>query len=179
MSLLPPHETESELSYAYLHAVAARAGMSCEVSGRHADKMGVDASVRALEKFAPDSLLTDLDLDVQLKATTSTESRKNGKISYFFNGVERYDKLRKETVTPPRILVVLFLPSDREEWLKWSEDELALRKCAWWVSLRGAPPTSNTTGQTVYLPEDQFFCPDGLRGIMTRLSREEELSYAG
>ena len=40
MGLLPPIEIESELSYAYLHAVAARAGMSCEVSGRHTDKDG-------------------------------------------------------------------------------------------------------------------------------------------
>ena len=47
MALLPPIETESELSYAYLHAVAAGAGMSCEVSGRHVDNMGIDAIVRA------------------------------------------------------------------------------------------------------------------------------------
>lgn len=179
MSLLPPIETEAELSYAYLHAVAARAGMSCEASGRHADKMGVDATVRACEKFSHDSLLTDLALDVQLKATTGKLDKKDGKISYFLHGVARYNKLRRETVIPPRVLVVLFLPSDPAEWLKWSEDELALRKCAWWVSLRGAPATGNDSGQTVYLPEDQPFHSDGLRGIMTHLSREEELIYAG
>jgi hypothetical protein len=179
MSLLPPIETESELSYAYLHAVAAQAGMSCEVSGRHADKMGSDAIVRAVEQFAADSLLTDLALDVQLKATIGNPATKDGKISYFLNGVERYNKLRKETVAPPRILLVLFLPSDRTEWLKWSEDELAMRKCAWWVSLRGAAATENDSGQTVYLPENQLFHPEGLRDIMTRLSRQEELSYAG
>lgn len=179
MSLLPPIETESELSYAYLHAVAAQAGMSCEVSGRHADNMGVDALVRASERFADDSLLTDLALDVQLKATISKQTLKDAKISYSLKGVERYNKLRKETVTPPRILVVLFLPPESEKWLKWSQDELALRKCAWWVSLRGAPPSSNDTSQTVYLPEDQHFHSDELRDIMTRLSREEELDYAG
>ena len=179
MSLLPPIETESELSYAYLHAVAAEAGMSCEGSDRHADKMGIDALVRASEKFAADSLLTDLALDVQLKATTKKQTRKDGKVSYFLKGVERYNKLRKETVTPPKILVVLFMPPDRGEWLKWSEDELALRRCAWWVSLRGAGATENDSGQTVYLPENQHFHSDGLREIMTRLSREEELRYAG
>ena len=179
MSLLPPIDTESELSYAYLHAVAAEAGMSCEVSGRHADKMGIDATVRAVEQFAKDSLLTDLALDVQLKATIGEQNTKNGKISYFLKGVERYNKLRRETVSPNRILVVLFLPPDRKGWLKWSEEELALRKCVWWVSLRGAPATENESGQTVYLPEDQLFHADGLRDIMTRLSREEELNYAG
>ncbi|NQU25061.1 MAG: DUF4365 domain-containing protein [Candidatus Nealsonbacteria bacterium] len=179
MSLLPPIETESELSYAYLHAVAAAAGMSCEVSGRHADKMGIDAMIRGTEQFAPDSVLTDLALDVQLKATIDEQTIKDGRISYFLKGVDRYNKLRKETVVPPRILVVLFLPRDPEEWLKWSEDELAMRKCAWWVSLRGAAATDNESGQTVYLPENQHFHSSGLRDIMTRLSLEEELNYAG
>ena len=179
MSLLPPIETESELSYAYLHAVAAKAGMACQASERHADKMGVDAIIRASERFAADSIFTDLTLDVQLKATIHEQTLKDGKLSYFLDGVERYNKLRKETVTPPRILVVLFLPSDCDEWLRWSKDELAMRKCAWWVSLRGAAATDNETGQTVYLPEDQPFHSDGLREIMTRLSRQEELNYAG
>lgn len=179
MALLPPIETESELSYAYLHAVAADAGMSCEVSGRHADKMGIDATIRAVEQFKDDSLLTDLALDVQLKATIGERTLQDGRISYFLKGVERYNKLRRETVAVPRIVVVLFLPSDPKEWLKWSEDELAMRKCAWWVSLRGAKATDNDSGQTVYLPENQPFHPDGLRGIMTCLSREEELNYAG
>ena len=116
---------------------------------------------------------------MQLKATIHEQTLKDGKLSYFLDGVERYNKLRKETVTPPRILVVLFLPSDCDEWLRWSKDELAMRKCAWWVSLRGAAATDNETGQTVYLPEDQPFHSDGLREIMTRLSRQEELNYAG
>ncbi|WP_035255390.1 DUF4365 domain-containing protein [Desulfatiglans anilini] len=179
MSLLPPIEIESELSYAYLHAVAAQAGMSCQVSERQADKMGVDAIIRAKERFAKDSIFTDLALDVQLKATISKPKRNNNKISYFLDGVDRYDKLRSETVTPPRILVVLFLPENQLEWLKCGEEELSLRRCAWWVSLKGAPPTENTSGTTIYLPENQYFHPDRLREIMTRLSREEELLYAG
>ncbi len=149
------------------------------MSGRHADKMGIDALIRAAEQFDDDSLLTDFALDVQLKATIGEQTRKNGKISYFLKGVERYDKLRKATVAPPRIMVVLFLPSDPEEWLKWSEEELAVRKCAWWVSLRGAATTDNDSGITVYLPEDQPFHSEGLRDIMTRLSREEELNHEG
>ena len=171
-------KTEAELSYAYLHAVAAQAGMSCEVSGRHADKMGVDATIRAVEKFDPNSLLTDFALDVQLKATIQDQKISNDRISYYLKGIDRYDKLRKKTVVPPRIMVVLFLPKEKEKWLQWSEDELALRKCAWWVSLRDAKASNNESGQTVYLPKDQLFHSEGLREIMKRLSLEEELIYA-
>lgn len=65
MALLPGNEIESELSYAYLHAVAAKAGMGCEVSGRHSDKQGIDATVTASGNFGPNAVLTDISLHVQ------------------------------------------------------------------------------------------------------------------
>lgn len=179
MPLLPPIETESELSYAYLHAVSAQAGMACEPTGRHADNQGIDAIIRATDTFAPDSILTDLAVDVQLKATMAEPGEINGRIPFVLHGIERYDKLRRATVLPPRILVVLFLPRDREEWLTWSIEELIIRTCAWWVSLRGAPRSTNTHAVTVYRPTRQHFNPLTLRDMMTRLSREEELLYDG
>jgi hypothetical protein len=72
MPLLPPNEVESELSYAYLHAVAASAGMEACVLGRHADKLGIDAAVTANDDFGEGAVLTDITLHVQLKATGSS-----------------------------------------------------------------------------------------------------------
>ena len=43
---------KAELSYAYLHAVAARASFGCESSGRHSDSAGVDAYLRIKERLA-------------------------------------------------------------------------------------------------------------------------------
>lgn len=177
MALLPPIEIESELSYAYLHAVAAKAGMSCECSGRHTDKMGVDATVRAAEEFTPESVLTDLSLDIQLKATIAAPAEKNDRLSYFLKGRDRYDKLRTSAVSIHRILVVLFLPKDTDNWMHQTEEQLAIKKCAWWVSLRGAYETDNDSGVTVYLPRTQVFNVQSLRDIMTRLSKQEELLY--
>lgn len=177
MALLPPIEIESELSYAYLHAVAAKAGMSCECSGRHVDKLGVDATVTAAEQFTPESVLTDLTLAIQLKATIAASSEKNGRLSYFIKEVKKYDKLRTSAVSIPRILVVLFLPKDAADWMHQTEEQLSIKKCAWWVSLRGAPETDNDSGVTVYLPRTQVFNVQSLRDIMTRLSKQEELLY--
>jgi hypothetical protein len=179
MALLPPIETESELSYAYLHAVAAYAGMSCECSNRHSDKLGVDARIRACECFSPESIFTDITIDIQLKATVSVPADKDGKLSYFLKGTDRYDKLRTTTATLPKILVVLFLPTDAKQWLQHTEEQLAIKRCAWWVSLAGAPATENKSGVTVYLPRNQIFNSDGLRDIMTRLPKQDELLYAG
>ena len=70
MTFLSLQNVEAELSYAYIHAVAAAARMGCDVADRHLDNAGVDATISARGQFAPDSVLTDISLHVQLKATT-------------------------------------------------------------------------------------------------------------
>ena len=43
MKPLSPQNIESELSYAYLHAIAAHSGFGCKIGTRHDDNAGVDA----------------------------------------------------------------------------------------------------------------------------------------
>lgn len=167
---------EAELSYAYLHAVAARAGVGCEVTGRHLDSAGVDAHLHICHDVQP---LTELTLHVQLKATKKPSAFADGKWSYWVQGVDRYNRLRATGVMPPRILVVLFLPEETNDWLTHSPEQLILRRCAYWVSLRGAPATSNETGATIYIPESQMFTPEGLLDLLQRFSRQEVIDYAG
>lgn len=173
MRPLSPPNIESELSYAYLHAVASRAGMSCSVSNRHSDNNGVDAFVTAWGPFENGGYLTEVDVKVQLKATIQAPADDGTHFSYFVDGVNRYDDLRTATVDVARILVVLFLPTDAAEWLAQSEDELALRRCGYWVSLRGAPSTPNSSGATVNLPKVQVFSPAALKALAARLSRRD------
>ncbi|MGH7222956.1 MAG: DUF4365 domain-containing protein, partial [Gemmataceae bacterium] len=80
--LLSPNNIEAELSYAYLHAVASRAGFACEEGNRHEDGIGVDAKLRIKERFSPESILTNFTVDVQLKATTQEPADQKGKYSY-------------------------------------------------------------------------------------------------
>ena len=76
-----------------------------------------------------------------------------------------------------RILVVLFLPQDAGRWLELTEDQLVLRRCAYWASLRGAPEATANTGVTVKLPKAQVFNPERLTEIMRRLSRRDFPRY--
>ncbi len=173
MRPLSPPNIESELSYAYLHAVASHAGMACSVSNRHADNNGVDAIVTAWAPFDNGGYLTEVDIKVQLKATISVPADDGTHLSYFLNGVSRYDDLRAATVDVARILVVLFLPADAADWLAQTEDELALRRCGYWVSLREAAATQNGSGATVKLPKAQVFSPAALKALASRLSRRD------
>ena len=174
---LSANDIEAELSYAYLHAVAAKAGVGCKTGSRHDDNAGIDALLTGWGPFPGGGYLEEVDLNVQLKATVQSPTSKSEPWTYSLRGIRRYDDLRNDALATPRILVVLFLPDDRDDWLQHTEDALTLRKCAYWVSLRGADPSDNDTAQTVYLPKTQRFDPDGLLALMARLSRQDIPHY--
>lgn len=171
--LLSENDIKAELSYAYLHAVAVRAGLSCSVTNRLGDSAGVDATLRFKEKPTPDAVIIESLLEVQLKSTSSPVALQNGRYSFFLRR-DHYDKLRSDSSPLRRFLVVLFLPEDSAEWLTADHEQLSLRRCAYWCSLRGANETTNKTGQTVYLPQTNIFSVEGLRAIVGRVARNEE-----
>ena len=70
-----------------------------------------------------------------------------------------------------------FLPEKPEEWLQHSEDALIAKRCAYWVSLRGAAASAKEKYQTVYIPRPQLLPVETLTTLMTRCSRGEEINY--
>lgn len=175
--MLSAQNIESELSYAYLHAVASRCGIICESTGRHTDEAGVDAVLRVRGRLATDSTLTQFTVDVQLKASKVEPIEQEGKYSHSLK-LKNYDELRSTSTGAPQLLVVLFLPPKSEEWLSQSEESLLARRCAYWLSLHNAPPSANDKHQTVYIPRNNVLSTELLRDVMTRFSREEAIQYA-
>jgi hypothetical protein len=176
MNPLDPKDIESELSYAYLHAVASKAGIGCKMSPRYEDNRGIDVQLTCYEQF-PDCYKEEIDLKIQLKATIQEPSQTDTHFAYFFKGAKQYDLLREETQHIHRLLIVLFLPTNSEEWLNVQPEQLVLKNCAYWVSLRGAEISGNTTGQTVYLPKEQLLTPENLLAIFAKLAKNEHLNY--
>ncbi len=174
--LLSENNIKSELSYAYVHAVAARAGIGCHATDRHADGAGVDVVLRARERFDPASIYTDFTAEVQLKATSVMPHDDGSRLSFWLTR-DTYDKLRIVETAAPRLLVVLFLPPDATAWLVLSEEMLVAKRCAYWLSLCGAP-ASAATGSTVYLPKQNVFTVDALRRLMMSFSKGERLHHA-
>ena len=152
---------ESELSYAYLHAVCGKAGFSCKQGDRHDDGAGVDAVIIYRGKLSH-TYLTDIQLNIQLKATTKQPTETERGLSYFFKGINRYDKLRTDNSAIYKILVVLFLPENHDEWLKCTAEELIIKNAAYWVNLYGAPSVDTTSGTTIYLPKSNILTPQSL-----------------
>ena len=173
--MLTDQNAESELSYAYLHAIASRGRIICEYTGRHTDDAGVDVVLRVKGRLAPDSLLTQFAVEVQLKATTKVPPEQDGKYSYALK-VKNYNELRSTNTGAPQLLVVLYLPPDASTWLTHSEECLVARRCAYWISLRGAPAVDQGT-RTVYIPIANLLSVEGLQSLMTRFSKREVLDY--
>jgi Domain of unknown function (DUF4365) len=179
MNPLSTQNIESELSYAYLHAVASKAGMSVREATRHEDNAGIDATLTAWGPFKDGGYLQEVDFKIQLKATIKTPGIKDSHLSYFLSGVKRYNDLRATDIATPRFLVVLFLPENADNWLTHTEDALAIKTCAYWVSLRDAPQTDNESGQTIYLPKKQSFNPENVMKLASDLSKMQTHIYQG
>lgn len=177
MRPLTDKDIESEISYAYLHAVASHVGAGCNIANRASDGNGIDAIVTGWGPFENGGYLQEVDIKVQLKATIGTPVINNRYISYYLKGINRYNDLRTDALATHRILVVMFLPKEVEHWLNITEEELMLKKCAYWVSLRGAPESQNDSGQTIYIPPNQIFNSKSLKEILATRSRNENLIY--
>ena len=85
--------------------------------------------------------------------------------------LKNYNELRKPNTLIPKILVVVLIPDDLSEWVNQSETELCLRRCAYWLSLKGQPETRNTDSVTIYLPRQQIFSFNALQNIMQQLKQ--------
>jgi hypothetical protein len=90
--------------------------------------------------------------------------------------LETYDSLRDPLVSIPRILVLVLVPSNVNEWLSQSHKELVMSHCGYWVSLKGAAESTNATSQTVHVPKKNVFNPATLQAMMSNTSNGLDLS---
>ena len=153
-------------SKAYVRAVAAVAG--CSVDQPENDYDSVDLCIKAIgsDPMQPHRL------ELQLKCT-SRDVLNTQYVRYPLN-VKNYRDLRIATFIP-RILVVVLVPENIGEWIQYSEQEMLLRHCAYWLSLRGMSETENTNRVTVELPRNNQFTAAALQSIMQRISQGDFL----
>ena len=156
---MSPNFIQEQLSWSYVRAVSYRAGYSLyrpEVDDHGIDGTIADPSASGMNR-----------IDFQLKATTVYEVN-NATIGYDLR-VQNYNQLIREDDVP-RILILLIMPDDADQWLTYSEDELCLRKCAYWLDLMGKSPSDNSSTKRVYIPTDNAFNQDDLPTIFRYLT---------
>jgi hypothetical protein len=154
---------KAEFSKAFVHAVATVAGykvQSCDVDDDSIDIELVGTRQQGTVSRAP-------HLGVQLKTTETDDGL--GATLAFQLPIKNYNDLRATDVHVPRILVVLTVPPDLTEWLHHTPEETAIRRVAYWLSLRGLPEVDNDTARTVQVQRDRRFTVNALTEMMGRI----------
>lgn len=160
-------QQKEQFSRAYIKAVAAAAGFAW--SQPSTDDESVDLS---LSQAGGNGIRRSPRLDLQLKCTE--KQPKSDEQFPFSIKMKNYDDLRETNLMVPRILVVVYVPKRREDWLHWTEKELTLRRCAYWVNLHGLPPSDNKSSQTVQIYKKQVFTVKQLSEMMERIGKGEK-----
>jgi Domain of unknown function (DUF4365) len=153
-------DLQSQFSMAYVQAVASTAGYFIQVSDRGLDKDGIDGTVLKRGKFG---MTASPRLDLQVK---SHQGRAHTDPIRYDLDVKSYNDLRAAGYQVPRILVLVLVPDDVSEWIKHSEEEMALRRCAYWLSLLSAPDTTNISTIRIEIPRAQTFEAKSLKELM-------------
>jgi hypothetical protein len=154
---------QEQFSKAWVRAVAAVAGYnitSCEVDDDSVDLGFTGNRKDGVHVRAP-------KLEFQLKCQSNDDGSRTH-LAYAL-AMKNYDDLRDPEVHVPRILVVCCVPENVSDWLQEDAEATALRRCAYWLSLRGFPAVPNETTRSVRLPRSQLFCTTALREIMERI----------
>lgn len=158
-----PNQQE-QFSDAFLLAIAAAAG--CASSRPVPDNDSIDWTLSCRLSRRP-------KLDIQLKSTI-VEENGAGDIRYRLKAKNCRDLTLQDLVVP-RILVLVTVPRNTEEWLCLTPDKLLLRYTVYWESLAGAPGMRNNKSCTVTINERNLLTPTVLRNLMMRINDGEPL----
>ncbi len=158
-------------SYAYVQAVASVAGFAVENKSRPMDNAGVDLTIESPGRTGE---ILDPKFDAQVKCTSSEKIIHQDCIKYPLP-VQNYNRLRSIKTLVPQVLIVVLVPKNISEWLNVSEQEMLIKKCGYWVSLKGSPETQNNSTITVSIPRKNLFTPENLSFMMKRIDRGDEL----
>jgi hypothetical protein len=147
---------QEQFSRSAVYAIASRAG--CAVSERNVDDDSIDLTL------CSKMLSRRPSVDIQLKCTHQDVLRET-ELTYPLSR-KNYDDLRFEDLLVPRILIVVLVPAEINDWLHLTEERMLVRGCGYWRSLRGAASTENISTVAIAVPREQMFTPDALTQMM-------------
>ena len=145
----------------YIQLITSISGFSVEKFGRPIDNSGIDVMI-----IAPGEI-EDVDsprIDAQVKCTSVAIETDNC-IKYDLK-VNNYNKLIKIKSLVPKILIVVLVPRNINEWIGISEQQTLMKKCGYWISLKGKKPVSNTGTVRREIPKENLFTPEAISQLM-------------
>ena len=155
---------QEQFSDAFLLAISAAAG--CALARPHPDHDSVDWTLSCRLPRRP-------KIDIQLKST-SVESKSQKEMRFRLKE-KNFNDLSLTDVVVPRLLVLVTVPEDVEDWLRFSANHLSLYRCAYWLSLAGHKKLDDNKFFTVNIPRSNLFTSEVLRHFMRKVDSGEPL----
>ncbi|BAS56789.1 hypothetical protein LBWT_27140 [Leptolyngbya boryana IAM M-101] len=165
---------KEEFSYAYVHAIASTAGFCVQPKSRPMDSAGLDIIIEAPGAMTK-GVLSFPKIEAQVKCT-ATKANITELFIKFPLEVKNYNKLRLTSHLVPQILIVVLVPEILENWIEITEPEsTVIRKCAYWLSLKGKEETLNDETITVSIPRSNLLTPESLTELMSKVAHRQDL----
>jgi len=170
---LPESDIKELLSFAYMRAIAARAGF--RVNHPYPDRQHDDLHIDACGRFEEGGW-KGASLDFQVRATTTIPLEADGEFGF---QIERalYDDLRDDRRIVHLLLAVFIMPRESDRWLSISDSELITRHFAYWCHIKGAPPIETAT-RVVHVKRANILTAASLTALMQIAARREEIGDA-
>lgn len=157
------NDLQADFGMAYVKAVAHAAGFFCQEANRAVDADGVDVTLLSPTQG---QRIRAPRLDLQVKTTRGVVE---GDPFPYDLDAKNYNELCDTSWQTPRILVLVVVPPSQEDWVVATAEDLRLRRCGYWTSLRGRGPTDNAEKKRIFLSREALFHVAPLRNIMQRL----------
>lgn len=162
---------KEQLSIAFVHAIATKAGFT--VDKPTIDNDSVDLVISVNGKIDTSSVIASPRIEVQLKASSSL-TENEGKF-HFQLSRKNYNDLRATTALP-RLLVFFNMPESETDWVSLDLDGLTLKKAAFYLSLAGAEElVDGSASRVVHIPTTNHLTVESLKALMLKASKLETL----
>ena len=132
MSITVQHQKEA-LGQAYVRAVIAKAGFNF---GKSEHDYGYDGTIKEVVNRGGRYVESCFGINFQLKSSCDV-TFENGHVVYDLES-KNYNDLVEESSMLPNILILLALPTDSNDWLEVTADQLIMKKMCMVVLFRRA-----------------------------------------
>jgi len=159
---------KEEVSKSYLNALCATKGIAMEIKTHDDD--GLDIVLQKVIISKTNSARFNAMISVQLKSTSSDYTEHDDHYTYPLKK-KNYDDLRVPATVKP-YLFLLILPDDERDWVTHSIEQLVIKKCMFWLDLKGLPKSDNATKVTVHIPKTNIVTSEKLDEILRNIAEE-------
>ena len=171
--MLPENKVKELLSIEYIRVVCAMAGYICE---KNEQDYGFDLTIKNVKKRLSGKYYPEgYNIDIQAKATTK-QTMTDSVVKYSLKN-KNYNDLRDPEAGTPSILVILILPKERNDWMNQDVNSLVMKKCAYWICLKGRDPKQNEDSKTTLeIPKQNIFSVKQLQSMIEQVKKGGDIS---